>query len=223
MIPTALPSLMKKHGKLESYPAGQVFHAPDFPETLFLIKAGYAKRYQLTKDDKRVIELIYGPGRIFPTSQLYKKIFGLDQNHEDLIYVYQAMTDIEIIRMSVGEVISYLDKDPKLYIDLFYDSGIKLKSNVNRLASNAIKDDYKKVAYQIACLAEEFGQPAGVKERPTIQISVPLKPIDMAEQLNISVEVADAVMSSLTKNKLISIKNDIITISDVGMLKDIYL
>jgi CRP-like cAMP-binding protein len=214
---------MKERGELETYSKGQVFHSQDFGDVMFMLKRGYVKRYQVTKGDARVIELIYGPDHIFPLSQLYKRIFGIEQNQENLVYVYQAMTDIEIWRMNDDDLMDEIEKDPKLYVDLYYESGLRLKSNIDRLASNALKDEYKKVAHQLVCLAEEFGRALEVSGKPAIKIGVPLEPVDMAEQLNISVEVADAVLISLVKSSLIKIKGDMITVTDLDMLKDIYL
>lgn len=223
MIPERLTKFMLQHGELETYESGEVFHAQNFEETLFMLKSGYVKRYQMRGDEKRVIELIYGPSHIFPLSQLYKKLFGVEQNQENLVYVYQAMTDIEIYSIADTAVIAALEDDRELYIDLFYEGGLRLKSNIERLASNAISDDYKKVAHQLVSLANEFGETEehGSKQKSTI--AVPLAAVDMAEQLNISTEVAGAVLSSLCERGLIATKNDIITILDVDALKDVYL
>lgn len=223
MKPKSLTTLLQEKGILETYTAEQVFHAQDFPETLFMLEKGYVKRYHIGKDNERVIELIYGPGHIFPLSQLYRKLFDIEQNQENLVYVYQAMTDIKIRRIGVADVITATEDDPKLYIDLFYEGGLRLKSNIDRLASNAIKDDYKKVVHQLVCLAQEFGEVTERDGKQSYKILVPLKAIDMAEQLNISAEVAEAVMDSLDKSKLITVKGSCISVPDMDLLKDAYL
>jgi CRP-like cAMP-binding protein len=221
--PAKLPELMKKCGELEKHSAGQIFHSQDFSETLFMLKRGYVKRYQITTDNERVIELIYGPGHIFPLSQLYKKLFGIEQNQKDLVYVYQAMSNIEILRLSDDDIIAELQKDPELYIDLYYEAGLRLKSNIDRLASNALKDDYKKMAHQLTCLTEEYGEIVDHKGKQIQKIAVPLDAKDMAEQLNISVQAADAVLSSLSNKGIIIIQGKYIMVPNVSLLKDVYL
>jgi CRP-like cAMP-binding protein len=223
MVPDRLTTLMEEKGTLETQSEGQVFHAQNFPEALFMLKKGYVKRYQVGKDGVRVIELIYGPGHIFPLSQLYKKLFGVEQNQEELVYVYQAMTDVEIYRLDDDAIVAQLQERPELYEDLYYEAGLRLKSNIERLASNAIKNDYKKVAHQLVCLANEFGKTTEHDGKAVSVIGVPLEPVDMAEQLNISTEIADAVMSSLHNNKLIRIKGKTIEVPDLDLLKDAYL
>jgi len=223
MIPDGFTKFVDKHGKVEKYGVGQVFHAQDFPNKLFILKSGYVKRYQATQPERKVLELIYGPGHIISLSQLYKMLFGIDQNQDDFIYIYQAMTDVEMRSISADQVIEELEKDPILYKDFFYEAGLKLRSNIFRLASNSIKDDYKKVAHQLMSLAYEF---SGLKKgdtKKTIALPLPESPVDLAEQLNISKEVAEAVLNSLSNHKIIKVDGPMVTILNVELLKDAYL
>jgi len=223
MPPRHLKRLIKQEGTSQTLPAGQVFHSQDFEATMFMLEKGYVKRYQITQQDKRVIELIYGPGHIFPLSQLYQKIFSLKQNQAHLLYVYQAMTDVEIWRLPNANIEAALKTDSNIYIDLYYESGLRLKANIDRLASNAIADPIKKVAHQLVCLGDDFGvlDMAGTKQR--VKIDVPLTAVDMAEQLNISIETAETALAQLTELKLISVVDSHITILDLNFLKDMYV
>ncbi len=215
---------MKDKGSHETQAAGQIFHSQDFAETLFMLESGFVKRYQITQDNKRTIELIYGPGHIFPLSQLYKRLFGIEQNQANLVYVYQAMTDARVIRLNDDVVLEALEKEPLLYIDLFYEGGLRLKSNIERLASNALPDEYKKIAHQLVSLADEFGKPIGEIGEHAVKIPLPLEPIDLAEQLNISPKVSEAVLASLNQSGYITTDDDhIISVPDVDLLKDAYL
>lgn len=221
--PTNFFKLAAKNGKSEFYKEGEVFHSQDFPKRLFLLKSGYVKRYQATRFSDKVLELIYAPGYIISLSQLYKMLFGVDQNEENFIYVYQAMTDAEVITVDADFVVEELKNKPELYQDFFYESGLRLRSNIFRLASNSIKDDYQKVAHQIVGLAKEF---AGLKEgdtRKSIKLPLPQSNSDIAEQLNISEEVTEAIINSFVKQKIIKCKDGTFEIVNVDLLKDIYL
>lgn len=223
MKPEQLTDLIKKQGQVQKYSAGEIYHSQDFAEALYMLKSGYVKRYQVAEGNKRVIELIYGPSHIFPLTHLYKKMFNTDHNQDNLVYVYQAMSDIEIYRIGVNEIVEATDKDPKLFIDLFYEAGLRLRANINRLASNALVSDYQKVAHQLVSLADEFGKYDKTGKQGAVTILVPLEPVDMSEQLNISIEAADAMLDNLEKRGLITIKGDSISIPDLDMLKDAYL
>jgi CRP-like cAMP-binding protein len=217
-----LKALMKK-GEVEQYPKGQVFYSLDFKEKLYVVNKGYVNRYQVTADKKRVIESIYGPGYIFPLTQVYKSLLNFDLSQESITYVYQGMTDTEIQGIDSKLLSTAVEASPALYSDLFYEAGRRLKANINRLASNALKDDYQKIAHQLVCLADEFGELKQRGTKQSVKILAPLEPIDMAEQLNISVDVADAVINRLEKQGLLVIDGDSISISDVALLKDAYL
>lgn len=220
------PDILKRlvqNGEIESYSKDQVFYALDFKEELYVVKKGYVKRYQINEDEKRVMESIYGPGYFFPLTQVYKKLLKFDLSQESIKYVYQAMTDVEIQGISSEQMLDAASKDPGIYIDLFYEAGRRLRANINRLASNALPDDYKKVSHQIAYLAEEFGKSVERDGKLSIKIVVPLQPLDMAEQLNISEDVADAVMSRLEKQGLLTIKGKTIYVDDINLLKDAYI
>lgn len=220
---TKLSKLIQEFGVIEIYDEGQVFHAQDFPEKLFVVEKGYVKRYQATNPEKKVLELIYGPGHMVSLSQLYKKIFNIDQNQDSYIYLYQAMTDVEMSSIDIQVIASRLDEEPELYKDLFYESGLKLRSNIFHLASNALTDDYQKVAHLLVNLAYEFGGMSRGEIKKTFKLPIPQRPIDIAEQLNISKEVVEAVLNSLRKNEIISIKGPTITILNIDALKDKYL
>jgi len=220
--PNRLSDFIINNGRSERYDKGKVFHAQSFSRRLFLLSSGYVKRYQVTTREK-VIELIYGPGDIFPLSQLYKEIFGVEQNEQNFIYVYQAMTDIEIFSLSATAIVKELTKEPLLYIDLYYESGLRLKSNIELLASNSYKDNHLKIAHLLYSLAEGFGEPATIKGVRGIKIAVPLEPIDLAEQTNISENDVRAVLDSMIKRKLLHIDGNSILIQNIELLKDAFL
>lgn len=223
MIPTKLSQLMTDKGNEEHYEKNKIYHAQNFEHRLFKLEKGYVKRYQVTNNEDRVIELIYGPGHIFPLSQLYKEIFGIEQNQKNFIYVYQAMTDIDAYALSTKVVMNEIEHDPLLYIDLYYESGLRLKSNIDRLASNSFRDNYKKVAHQIVMLANDFGVESNIGGHPHTKILVPLEAIDIAEQINISTNDADSILDNLNKRGLITYKNNHIFVKDMDLLQDVYL
>ncbi|HET9098645.1 MAG TPA: Crp/Fnr family transcriptional regulator [Candidatus Saccharimonadales bacterium] len=224
MIPKKLYALLAKKGKPGAYKASAVFHSQDFVETIFMVKSGYVKRYQLNSNQEEgVIELIYGPGQLFPLTQLYTELFNVTMNEDSLIYIYQAMTDVETFKLPAKTLVSLMDKDLSLYKDLFYESGLKLRQNIHRLASNSIKDTYKKVAHQLYVLAMEFGQNYETKGQKVIKILVPMSPKDIAEQLNISVAEADAVLESLLDRKIIDIQDNYLHVIDKELLQAIFL
>jgi len=222
MQPNKLKKLIQA-GKVQKHPKEQVIYSLDFKEELYIVKSGYVKRYQVTDGSNNVIESIYGPGYFFPLTQVYKRLLNFGLSQEDVTYIYQAMTDVEIQGINSEALTEAAKNDPDLYIDLFYEAGRRLKANINRLASNALKNDYQKVTHQLVYLAEEFGKHEVRHDKQGLRLMVPLQPKDMAEQLNISVEVADAVMNSLTQKGLLTTRGSHLIVPDLNLLKDAYL
>lgn len=214
---------MNAQGKLETYAAGRIFHTQDFAKKLFFLKSGYVKRYQARKLEQKVLELIYGPGHIISLSQLYKMLFGVDQNQDDFLYVYETMTDVEMLSIQADEVVKELQRDPTLYEDFFYESGLKLRSNIFRLASNSLKEADKKVAHQLASLAYEFCDVPTGDVWNKVELPFPHTTKDLAEQLNIPMKDVEAVMQELTQKNIITVQGTKITILDMQFLKDTYL
>lgn len=219
MEPKKLQNLMSK-GKVEKFPAGQVFHSLDFKEEMYVVTSGYVKRYAVNAENSRVIESIYGPHYFFPLTPVFAKLWNFTMSKESSTYIYQSMTDVELQSISFDKLSEALGDDPELYADLLYEAGRRLRANINRLASNALQDDYLKISQQLIYLAEEFGniKDSGLKKSVTIQ--VPLTATDMAEQLNISVSLAEAIMDRLVTQGLIKRRPDgLVAIPDLDLLK----
>lgn len=220
--PDRLRKLVAK-GPIESYAQGQVFYALDFKAELYVVKKGYAIRYATSEGNNKVMESIYGPGYLFPLTPVYTNILHLDLSRENNTYFYEAMTDLELQGTTTEQLKAAVEEDPLLYRDLLYEAGIRLRANINRLASNAIKDEYKRVTHQLVYLAEEFGEVVNRDTKTEIKLKLPLTPLHMAEQLNISEEVAAEAFSRLEEQGLIDTSNSSIYISDISLLKDVFL
>ncbi len=210
-------------GTAETHAAGDIFYSLDFEEMFYLVASGYVKRYSMSEGNKRVIESIYGPNYFFPLTPVFKKLLDLNISQDTNTYIYQAMTDVEIRGISGDDLVAAVQKDAALYGDLLFESGIRLRANINRLTSNALKDDYRKVTHQLASLAEEFGELGNSDTKNTYKIAVPLQAIDIAEQLNIEVETVQESFEQLKKHEIIFIKENFIYIQDLDLLRDAYL
>lgn len=209
-------------GPKEEYPAGQVFYSLDFKEEIYVVLKGYVKRVQINDNKKRVIESVYGPEYFFPLSQVYRSLFHYNLNQDHITYTYEAITDVEIAGISIGNLIDSCNNDPLIYKDLLFEAGRRLTANINRLASNALLDDYQKIAHQLVSLAIEFGVESTSKEGG-ITVKVPLDPATVSEQVNVSIPITAAVLDSFVKQGLIRRHENRITINSLEILRDVYL
>jgi CRP-like cAMP-binding protein len=222
MPPSQLRKLIQVGGTIR-YAKGELFHSLDFNEELYVVKSGFVKRYSISEDSIKTIESIYGPNYFFPLSPVFKNLFDYELNQKSNTYVYQAMTDIELHSISGKKLLDILDKKPQLYADLLYETGRRLRVDIDRLTSNALKDDERKIIHQLVCLAEEFGKFKVKNLKTRVEMPLPLEPLDLAEQLNITEKNVAECMNKLRDQGLITTKKDQVNIPDLELLRDAYL
>lgn len=222
MKPSHLRQIIQK-GEVKKFSKGQFFHSLDFNKELYVVKSGFCKRYSMDDNLNKSIESIYGPYHFFPLTPVFINLFGLDFSQKSRTYVYQAMTDIEMNGISNEKLIEILEKKPELYRDLLYETGRRLLVDVQRLTSNSLKDNFKKIVYQLVCLAEEFGEIKHKNAVTGIVMPMPLEAIDMAEQVNITEAEAAEEMKKLETQGLIKYQDGRIYIPELELLQDAYL
>ncbi len=196
---SALYKLLKTGAHLK-LPKGQVVHALDDNAKLNLIKSGFIKRYLITKDGSKGIQVIYGPDDIFPLTPVYKSIFNIDVYTGLEQYYYEAMTNIEIFSISQSTLKEASDRDPLINKDLLYAAGLRLNSYIHRLESMSLRVANMKVAHQLAYLANLYGK----QTEDGIVIQLPLTHQNLADVLNLARETVTHCLTSLEKRGIIS-------------------
>ncbi len=187
-------------GKQINLPKGQVVSAFEDRAMLHLIKSGYIKRYLISSDGTKGIQVIFGPNDIVPLTPVYKTIFKMEMYSGPVQYYYEAMTDIKIYSVSQSTLLEAIEKDPLIYRDLFYAAGMRLNSYIHRLESMSTRAAHRKVAHQLAYLAEVFG----VESHDGIAITVPLTHQNIGDMLNLARETVTHCMNRLQEKGLIT-------------------
>lgn len=218
MKPVKLTSLLSK-GKLQKYKPGQFIYSLDFAEELFLVNKGYVKRVSARGPASPSVQAVYGPGYFFPLTPMFKTVQGLKLSEDHNIYIYEAINSAEIYSIEAEQLQAALNTDPTLYVDLMYEAGRRLKSNIHRLENIALRSDYKKLAHHLVFLADEFGKPSDGGSK----MLLPLSPQDLAEQLDIPVDATEEELIKLEQIGLIKQAGRYIHITDVVLLKAAYL
>lgn len=203
--------LSGKHLKL---PKGQVVSAFEDSALLSLIKTGYIKRYLITSDGSKGIQVIFGPNDIFPLTPVYKTTYQMDIYSGPEQYYYESMTDIEVFSISQIELQEALKTNPLIYKDLFYAAGLRLNSYIHRLESMSSRAANKKVAHQLAYLADTYGK---ISDEGII-ITVPLTHQNLADILNLARETVTHCMTRLEEKGLIRANKNIL-VTDIEKLK----
>jgi len=198
-------------------PKGQVVHALEDRTQLNLITNGFIKRYRITNEGDKSIQLIYGPHDIFPMTPVYQAIYETKVYRGPETYYYESMTEIEVYSQSIEALKEKLKEAPELYHDLLYAAGTRLNSYIMRMEDMSLRTSLWRVAYTLSSLADQFGQ---ATSGGTL-ITLPLTHQDLAALLDLSRETISREVNKLKERSLISGGKNIIIV-DPQKLRDIY-
>lgn len=197
------------------FPKGQVINTFDESPMFNLIKAGYIKRYLITKEGDKGLQIIYGPNDVFPLNSVRKTIFNQEIYTGPEQYYYEAMTDVEMFSISQSALQEALMNDPMIYKDILYAASVRLSSNIYRLENMSLRVANKKVAHYLGYLADTFGK----ETKNGVTIAVPLTHQTIAEALNLARETVTHCMTRLQEKGLITVADKYIVVVDAEKLR----
>jgi CRP/FNR family transcriptional regulator len=193
---------------------GQMIQSTEGLKTLNLVHSGYIKRYLIGNDGTLGIQVIYGPGYIFPVTLAFQALLGQDIYEGPEIYYYETMSDTEIFKIDEETLVQNVKKDPMLYRDLFSVAGRRLLSTLHGLENLAMRTSYKRVAHELAFLAHQFGE----KRDSGVELQIQLTHQDLANILSVTRETVSTCMVELRDKGLIK-TNKVIFIPDLVKLE----
>ncbi|HET6863980.1 MAG TPA: Crp/Fnr family transcriptional regulator [Candidatus Saccharimonadales bacterium] len=194
---------------------GQIIQSTDDRRVFNYITEGYVKRYLIGNDGNLGVQVVYGPGDVFPITLAFSALFDQQINESPEVYYYEAMSDGEIFTINEADLKAKVEADPKLYRDLMAVSGKRLHSTLHGLENLTLKSSYFRVAHELYYLALRFGH----KTNTGTKILIPLTHQDLADILSLTRETVSTAMAELRKNKLISTGKSIVVL-DMDKLKE---
>jgi len=194
---------------------GQVIQTTDGQKKFHLIVKGYVKRYLISNAGSLGVEVIYGPGDVFPLTLVYRELFNKEISSGPEVYYYEAMVDTEIHSISIESLLEHIKQDPMVYKSLFLEAGTRLHSTLQGLENVTLKSSYMRVAHQILFFAERFG----VKTEAGVKVQLPLTHQDLADVLSVTRETVSNSMGELRKKGLIKTNRHIL-IPSIKKLED---
>ncbi|HEU5004756.1 MAG TPA: Crp/Fnr family transcriptional regulator [Candidatus Saccharimonadales bacterium] len=197
-ISEELKALLLK-GRHYKIPKGQIIQSTEDRLVFNMIKSGFVKRYLISNDGALGVQVIYGPGDIFPITLALKILVGQDINPGPEVYYYEAMNDVELYTVEQPVLQEGIENDPILYRDLLAICGKRLHSTLNSLENLTLRSSYKRLAHQLVYLAEAYGKQ--VKEGT--QIDLQLTHQDLADILSLTRETISTNIIRLRKKGLI--------------------
>src|SRR5690606_31993055 len=145
------------------------------------IATGYIKRYSIRNDGSIAVQSIYGPGYYFPLTGAWKVTLGQNVYDGPEIFHYEAMTPTEVYSIDNKTFYDAAESNPLSYQALFFISGRKTHSNIQRLDNLHLSTSYIRVAHQLLYFAKMYDVK---KNGNRVTIDVPLPHQDIADVLS---------------------------------------
>ncbi len=209
---------MTEKGRKFEIRKNQVFQSSDHREMLTFIESGYVKRYSITNNGTHSVQSIYGPGYIFPLTWMYKVIFNQLLYTGRETYHYETLTPAVVYGIDTETLKTLFDDNTDIYKDFLQVAGRRMHSNIHNLENLSLLSTEKRLAHEIAHLAETYGQPV----KNGIQIDVPLRQQDYASILDVARETISVSMKSLRDKNLIITDKKIIVPNMERLLDEAY-
>jgi len=192
----------------------QIIQSTDDRRVFNYIVSGYVKRYLIANDGSLGVQVIYGPGDVFPITLAFSILFDQTINESPETYYYESMTEGEIYTINEVDLKETVEKNPRLYRDLMSVAGKRLHSTLHGLENLTLKSSYYRVAHELFYIAQRFGE----QTDKGIKIQIPLTHQDLADILSLTRETVSTCMVQLRENGLITTNKNII-VKDIKKLE----
>src|SRR5579863_7589429 len=90
-----LIKLLENEGRQYKVAKGQVLQSSEDRKVFNLVLDGYIKRYLISNDGSIGVQVLYGPGDLFPITLAFKSLFGLEITESPEVYYYETMSEVE--------------------------------------------------------------------------------------------------------------------------------
>ena len=205
---------MMLEGRKFKLAKNQIIQTTDDRRVFNYITSGYVKRYLISNDGTLGVQVIYGPGDVFPITLAFSTLFDQKINESPETYYYEAITEVELYTINEADLKSKVEANPRLYKDLMSVAGKRLHSTLHGLENLTLKNSYHRVAHELLYLAQRFGEQKAVGTK----ILIPLTHQDLADILSLTRETVSTCMVQLRDKGLIKTQKSIV-ITDMDKLQ----
>jgi CRP-like cAMP-binding protein len=178
----------RKYKLLKHNKRDMILHADDTTSSVFFIKKGYIRVYRISEQGEELTLSILKPHDFFPLTYG----FNISANP----YYLEAITELEFWRAPKEEFLSYIKKDPSLYMELTTRLLVRLDGVMTRMEYLLFSNAYTKVATTLLVCAKRFG----TEQDGRTLILVPLTHRDIATMVGLTRETTSLEMKKLEKD-----------------------
>lgn len=200
-----------RQGRVTKYDKGEVITDTSQEKSLWQLKSGFIKRYQITNSGFISVQSVYGPSDIFPLTYVYKALYDKQIYRGPETYYYEAMTDIELWELPLDVLKAEATKNPHLYQDLLGVAGDRFFFNIQQLENLSLASAEKRVTHQLLYMAYKWGKPVA----KGVEIKVPLTQQDIADILSLTRETVSSCINKLKKTGMLKKGGRTLVIADI--------
>lgn len=179
------------------------------PSGIFYIKSGFVRLYLISESGKELTLNIFKPGTYF------SMIWAL--NNVPNIYFYESLTDVILLKAPKDAVVKHIMDNPGVLFDLTKRTLSGLDGMTRLMEALLTGNAYQQIASVLLVLVRRFGKN---EKNGGIIINLPLTHRVIGTITGLSRESTSLELEKLTKDKVISRKNHLITVKNLGKLEE---
>lgn len=192
--------------KHQEYKKGELLiRADDDPRGIFYLRSGNVKQYAISRNGEELVINIFKPVAFFPMS------WAINQTPN--VYFYEAMTAVEVYRVTREEVIAFIKANPDVLYDLISRVYRGVDGLLTRMTYLMSGGAYARLLTELLIYARRFA-----KGENSVEITISEK--DLAAQTGMTRETVSREIKQLKDKGIITLKRAKITITDVQRLED---
>lgn len=189
-------------------PKKEVIVTPDSDgDVMFILKKGKVRVFKLSVDGKMMTLAILKDGDIFGALSAIKG--GTSGAYAE------TLDDSYICAIQQKDLSGIIKKMPELALSLIEKINQRLKETEDRIADLVFRDVPGRIASVLLKLAEQFGK----NNAEGTQISIKLTHQELADMVGASRETITIILNEFKDDKIISVSEKYITITDGKILK----
>ncbi len=201
-IADKLISFFSKYPPISLKKGGILIDPNNDPSGVFFIEQGIVRRYWIFENGNEITLNLYKPHAFLPMSWV---IGNVPNTH-----FYEAMTNIQVRKAPVSDVIAFLTKESDIVYDLLKRVYIGMEGLWEHMQCITHGQSSTKLIAIILLLAKRFGQ--STNSGGKIEITLRIGEKDLANYAGISRETVSRELQKLRKLRIISFTRGFLTI-----------
>jgi CRP-like cAMP-binding protein len=192
------------------YKKGEILiQAENNPSGIFFIKSGMVKQYAISGKGGELVLNIYKPNTFFPMNWAVNKTPNK--------YYWEAITEVEVWKAPVDEVVTFIKDNPDVIYDLLSRVYRGTDGMLLRMAYLMSGSAYTRLVTEIIIHAKRFGRYKAVPEG-SYEIDIAEK--DLATRSGMTRETISREMKLLREKGLVTFNKKLLIIHNLEKLEE---